>query len=105
MKMKRAVALLLTFMMLLQVMPVSVIAEPGESAGKHFKQVESNDIAGTAVEQAFSIIFDMDDKDAEETVSTLRKWFSWLLGEPKTEHSDRRESRIRRRGEAIGEVP
>ncbi|QTE69324.1 Cna B-type domain-containing protein [Clostridiales bacterium] len=106
MKMKRAVALLLTFMMLLQVMPVSVIAEPGESAGKHFKQVESNDIVGAAaVEQAFSIIFDMDDKEAEETVSTFRKWLSWLLGEPKTEHSDRRESRIRRRGEPIGELP
>ena len=105
MKMKRAVALLLTFMMLLQVMPVSVIAEPGKSEGKNFKQVESNDILGAVVEEAFEIIFESDDEKVEETVSALRKWFSWLLGEPKTEHSDRRESRTRRRGEPIGELP
>ena len=105
MKMKRAVALLLTFMMLLQVLPVSVIAEPGESAGRNIKQVESNDILGAVVEEAFEIIFEADGEKAEETVSALRKWFSWLLGEPKTEHSDRRESRTRRRGEPIGELP
>ena len=67
MKMKRAVALFLTFIMLLQVMPVSVIAEQGATDRKGFKQVESNDILGATVEEAFEIVFEAVEQESPET--------------------------------------
>ena len=105
MKMKRAVALFLTFIMLLQVMPVSVIAEQEATDRKGFKQVESNDILGATVEEAFEIVFEAVEQESPETANILRRFFSWLFGEEKKTPSDRSESRTRRRGEPIGELP
>ena len=105
MKMKRAVALFLTFIMLLQVMPVSVIAEQDATDRKGFKQVESNTILGATVEEAFEIVFEAVEQESPETANILRRFFSWLFGEEKKTPSDRSESRTRRRGEPIGELP
>ena len=106
MKMKRAVALFLTFIMLLQVMPVSVIAEQDATDRKGFKQVESNTILGAStVEEAFKIVFEVVEQESPETANVFRRFFSWLFGEEKTTPSDRSESRMRRRGEPIGELP
>ena len=86
-------------------MPVSVIAEQDATDRKGFKQVESNTILGATVEEAFEIVFEAVEQESPETANILRRFFSWLFGEEKKTPSDRSESRTRRRGEPIGELP
>ena len=105
---RKFTAILLSFLMIFQMLPVTALAESAQENGGDFQVVESNNIEGEDTEEVFEINFVLEEEEEEPVQqSGRRRLFSTKSNKKGAEESPRGRgnSRVRRRGEKLGELP
>ena len=107
--MKKSIAILLSFLMIFQMLPVATIAEGLQENTGTLQPAESNDIEGVDVEEVFEVNFALDDEADQAQDSGQKRFFSEKSNRGKGSKDKTQgrgaEARVRRHGEKIGKLP